>query len=100
MTTRAKARVSAGETVAALLRRCPAAIVVFTRRRMACPGCAMAPFDTLGDAAAAYGLEAAGFRKEIARCFGNATGVPEPAARPRASDPGLEFPGQGGRRRR
>jgi hybrid cluster-associated redox disulfide protein len=30
---------------------------VFVRRRMACPGCAMAPFMTLAEAAASYGLD-------------------------------------------
>jgi hybrid cluster-associated redox disulfide protein len=30
---------------------------VFVRRRMACPGCAMAPFMTLAEAAASYGID-------------------------------------------
>lgn len=35
----------------------PAAVAVMLRRRMHCPGCAMAPFMTLAEAAANYGLD-------------------------------------------
>ncbi|AWK88204.1 DUF1858 domain-containing protein [Azospirillum thermophilum] len=48
----AAARMTVGE----LLRQRPALVAVFVRRRMACPGCAMAPFMTLGEVADAYGL--------------------------------------------
>ncbi len=41
-------------TVAKLLDQFPGAAVVFTRHRMACAGCVMAPFETLAEAAAAY----------------------------------------------
>lgn len=34
----------------------PATIAVFIARRMHCPGCAMAPFMTLAEAAASYGV--------------------------------------------
>ena len=44
-------------TVSRLLASRPPAAVVFVRHGMACVGCAMAPFDTLVEAAAAYGLE-------------------------------------------
>jgi hybrid cluster-associated redox disulfide protein len=43
-------------TVAEVLTRWPQAIQVFFRHRMACVGCTMAPFDTIADAAAIYGL--------------------------------------------
>jgi hybrid cluster-associated redox disulfide protein len=44
--------------VAAVLRDQPATLSVFLRRGMHCPGCRMAPFMTLGEAAATYGLKA------------------------------------------
>ena len=44
-------------TVAEVVARCPQSVSVFRRLRMACVGCAMAPFETLSEAAAAYGLE-------------------------------------------
>jgi hybrid cluster-associated redox disulfide protein len=43
-------------TVADLLSRYPQTAAVFSRFRMACVGCTMAPFETLADAAAAYQL--------------------------------------------
>lgn len=45
------------QTVADLLERWPEAAPVFVRRGMACVGCVMAPFMTIRDAAASYGLE-------------------------------------------
>lgn len=47
---------SADLTVGELLRQRPALAAVFVKRRMACPGCAMAPFMTLREVAEAYGL--------------------------------------------
>ncbi len=44
-------------TVAELFRRWPRAVAAFTGRGMACPGCAMAPFDTVADAASSYGVD-------------------------------------------
>ena len=44
-------------TVEEAIARCPQASAVFTRLRMACVGCVMAPFETLAEAAAAYHLE-------------------------------------------
>jgi hybrid cluster-associated redox disulfide protein len=38
------------------LDRRPATLRVFVERRMACPGCTMAPFETVADAADAYAL--------------------------------------------
>jgi hybrid cluster-associated redox disulfide protein len=38
------------------LDRHPATVRVFLGRRMACPGCTMAPFETVADAADAYHL--------------------------------------------
>ncbi len=55
-TTRAKP--TGHLTVAELFRRWPRAVAAFTERGMACPGCAMAPFDTVADAASSYGVDA------------------------------------------
>ena len=54
-------------TVAQLLRHRPAAAVVFVRCGMACPGCAMAPFETLAEAATVYGQEPEGFLADLRR---------------------------------
>jgi len=40
-----------------VLTRWPPAVRAFNRMRMACPGCAMAPFETVGEACAAYGVK-------------------------------------------
>jgi hybrid cluster-associated redox disulfide protein len=53
---RAMTQVHARLTVREMLERFPASARVFIRYRMACVGCAMAPFDTLADASAAYGI--------------------------------------------
>lgn len=42
--------------VAELMDRWPDTIPVFMRRRMACPGCLMAPFMTVAEAAAEHGI--------------------------------------------
>lgn len=42
--------------ISEVVERCPRSVSVFIRFRMACVGCAMAPFETLAEAAAAYGL--------------------------------------------
>jgi len=52
-------------TVAELIRRYPRAAAPFLRRRMACVGCAMAAFDTLGEAAAIYGIDFGAFIVEL-----------------------------------
>ena len=44
-------------TVAELLSGWPAAGPALARRGMACVGCAMAPFETVGEAARAYGVD-------------------------------------------
>lgn len=44
-------------TIAEVLARCPEAASVFTRLRMACVGCPVAPFETPVEAARAYGLD-------------------------------------------
>ncbi len=44
-------------TAADALRCWPHASEVFRHRRLACPGCSLAAFDTLGEVASAYGLD-------------------------------------------
>ena len=45
----------------------PETVAVFVRRRMHCPGCAMAAFMTLGEAAASYAVEPAELVAELRR---------------------------------
>lgn len=46
-----------GLLVADILAATPPAARVFHERGMACPGCPFAPFETLADAAEAYGAD-------------------------------------------
>jgi len=48
--------IDAGMVVAEVMRRWPETVPVFIGRRMACPGCPMAPFLTLDEAAASYAI--------------------------------------------
>jgi len=50
-------QLEANLTVAEVLARWPQTIPVFMRHRMACVGCAMAPFETLAEVAAIYDLD-------------------------------------------
>lgn len=54
-----------GMTVSQVLGRWPRAATTFLRHRMACVGCAMAPFDALEEIAAAYRVELAGLMAEL-----------------------------------
>ena len=49
--------VRADARVADVMARWPMTVEVFLRRRMACPGCPMAPFITVAEAAASYGID-------------------------------------------
>lgn len=42
-----------------------AAVMVFMRHRMACPGCLMAPFMTVAEAAASYRVDPQRFLAEL-----------------------------------
>ncbi len=53
----ADADLNADMLVADVMRRWPSTIEVFLSHRMACPGCPMAPFVTLGEAARSYALD-------------------------------------------
>jgi hybrid cluster-associated redox disulfide protein len=52
-------------TVGEVLDRWPTTARVFVRRSMACVGCAMSAFDTLGEAAAVYGVVLHTLLKEL-----------------------------------
>ncbi|SMF51296.1 hybrid cluster protein-associated redox disulfide domain-containing protein [Tistlia consotensis] len=43
--------------VGELMRRWPASVPLLLGRRMACPGCPMAPFMTVAEAAREYGID-------------------------------------------
>ena len=51
--------------VADVLARWPQTLAVFTRNRMACPGCPMGCFETLAEAASVYGLRPDRFLREL-----------------------------------
>lgn len=72
----------ASSVVATVLRGQPRAVSVFLAHRMACVGCALAEFDTLADAARAYGLALPDLLAELA---GPATSGP--TSRPAAAPP-------------
>lgn len=48
-----------------VLAKWPQTAPVFNRHKMACPGCAMAPFMTLNEACASYGVDIDGFVAEL-----------------------------------
>ncbi len=52
-------------TVAEVLAHWPQTIPTFIRHRMGCVGCAIAPFETLAEVAAIYGLNLEYFLGEL-----------------------------------
>jgi hybrid cluster-associated redox disulfide protein len=54
-------------TVAEVMERWPQTIAVFFCHRMACVGCPIAPFETVAEAAAIYGLDPSQFASELGR---------------------------------
>lgn len=64
---------AADDMIAAVLDRWPATVAVFLHRRMACPGCTMAPFMTVDEAADSYGIPIADLLADLrAAAQGNA----------------------------
>ena len=61
----AQPKLEADLIVADVLTCWPQTIPVFTHHRMACVGCAMAPFETLAEVAEVYGLELSCFLSEL-----------------------------------
>jgi hybrid cluster-associated redox disulfide protein len=62
------------DPVSAVLTRSPAVVAIFMRHRMACPGCAMAPYMTIAEAAQTYGLDPTTFVRELAAGVGESEG--------------------------
>jgi hybrid cluster-associated redox disulfide protein len=56
--------------VGELMTQWPDTVPVFIRHRMACPGCVMAPFMTVREAAHEYGLDPAALAGELAQAIG------------------------------
>lgn len=54
-----------------LMTAWPATIPVFLRHRMLCVGCLIAPFHTIADACAEYGLDEAEFTAELRAAIGS-----------------------------
>ena len=63
----AQPKLEADLIVADVLTCWPQTIPVFTHHRMACVGCAMAPFETLAEVAAIYELDLNCFLSELAQ---------------------------------
>ena len=56
----------ASEMVDDVVRRAPATFRVFLRHGMACVGCTIAPFHSIGEVSAIYGLDVDTFLDELA----------------------------------
>lgn len=56
-----------GDNLERTLTHHPAAVRVFLDRRMACPGCDMAPFETVEEAARNYGIDPQRLLAELRR---------------------------------
>jgi hybrid cluster-associated redox disulfide protein len=54
------------KTMAEVMACCPAAARVLVRHRMHCVGCVFAPFETLAEACAAYGVSVERLLAELA----------------------------------
>ncbi|HYH38683.1 MAG TPA: DUF1858 domain-containing protein [Azospirillum sp.] len=61
---------AATHLISEVLERWPQTLAVFLHRRMACPGCAMASFMTVAEAAACYGVPPAELLAELHRAIG------------------------------
>ena len=58
-------QLTADLTVAQVMDRWPETIPIFFRYRMACAGCPIAPFETVAEVAAIYGLDLECFLNEL-----------------------------------
>lgn len=58
-----------------IMTRWPTSVSVFLRHRMACPGCVMAPFMTVREAAREYGLDPRLLSRELAAAIGTGESV-------------------------
>ncbi len=64
-----------------ILARWPDTATAFNRHKMACPGCAMAPFMTLSEACKAYGLKFDGVAESVRRSIAPLVSAEEEDAR-------------------
>jgi hybrid cluster-associated redox disulfide protein len=64
--------------IATLLERWPPAAQVLIARRMACVGCDMNRFDSIADAAAAYGLSETELMRDLRRAIEGVPADPAP----------------------
>jgi hybrid cluster-associated redox disulfide protein len=64
-------------TIEALLQRWPQTAVVFHHHKMACVGCAVAPFYSVADAVRIYGLPLEPFLAELAEVINQVVKVTE-----------------------
>ncbi|ANK79825.1 MAG: hypothetical protein TEF_12150 [Rhizobiales bacterium NRL2] len=55
--------------IAELIRRAPGTARVFLLHRMSCPGCLMAPFMTVDDAAGEYQIDAEALKRDLIRAI-------------------------------
>lgn len=67
------ADITAHSVVGETMRAYPETLAVFLRRKMHCPGCRMASFMSLRDAAASYGFPVDDFVAELRREAGPST---------------------------
>lgn len=61
--------------VADVMARWPETVPVFNRRRMACPGCAMAPFMSVAEAARSYDLPGEVLARDLLGAVGATIGT-------------------------
>jgi hybrid cluster-associated redox disulfide protein len=73
--TRSLPRLDPGLTVAELLARWPQTSSVFVRRKMACPGCSMARFMSLAEAAAEYQIPPQDLLDDLAAAIADPAGA-------------------------
>ncbi|MBF6613342.1 MAG: DUF1858 domain-containing protein [Chloroflexi bacterium] len=79
---------SAGQTVAGVLACWPQTVPVFMRYRLACVGCSLARFELINDVAAIYGINPAGFLRELQQTIeGGNSGESGNCLREREEDP-------------
>jgi hybrid cluster-associated redox disulfide protein len=78
----------AGLSVSDVLQQWPQTADAFQRRRMACIGCALAPFFTIADVVDVYGLSNNAFLEELLALIGDEQGTPDPPDRHHPVDRG------------
>ena len=72
--------ISSHLTAAEVMLRWPATVPVFIRYCAACVGCPFAPFETLAEIPAIYGLQLDEFMRELQQTIDSTDELPEPSA--------------------